>query len=138
VPHYFTVSEAERTLPLVRRIVDDIMSLYPHWRDLVQRFDLATAQAKPEWGESPEQHALRREIDDVAARITEYQAELERLGCVFKGFGEGLVDFYGKLDGRDIFWCWKHGEERIGHWHEIEAGYAGRMPLPTVSTGGST
>ena len=47
----------------------------------------------------------------------------------------GLVDFYGKLDGRDIFWCWKHGEDHIGHWHEIEAGFAGRRPLPTVVAG---
>jgi hypothetical protein len=136
-PKYFTVAEAERTLPLVRRIVADIMALYPRWVELVEQFDLATAQARPEWGESPEQLALRGAIDDVAAKISAYQAELEQLGCVFKGF-EGLVDFYGKLDGRDIFWCWKHGEAHIGHWHEIEAGYAGRQPLPTVTTGGIT
>lgn len=134
---YFTIQEANRTLPLVRRIVADLMSLYPQWRELVQRYELAAAQARPEWGESPDQLTLRREIDDVAGRITGYQAELEAVGCVFKGFDEGLVDFYGRLDGRDIFWCWKQGEERIGHWHEIEAGYAGRRPLPTVSTGGN-
>lgn len=137
MPKYFTVAEAERTLPLVRRIVADITSLYPLWREAVHRYELAAAGAKPEWGESPEQLELRREIDDYAGRITDYQSELEGLGCVFKGFEEGLVDFYGKLDGRDIFWCWKQGEERIGHWHEIEAGYAGRRPLPTVSTGRS-
>jgi hypothetical protein len=137
VPKYFTIAEAERTLPLVRRIVADITTLYPRWRELVHRYELAAAAAKPEWGESPEQLSLHQEIDDLAARITEYQAELERVGCVFKGFEEGLVDFYGKLDGRDIFWCWKQGEERIGHWHEVEAGFAGRRPLPTVSTGGS-
>ncbi len=136
MPKYFTIAEAERTLPLVRRIVSDITTLYPRWRELVHRYELVAAQAKPEWGESPEQLALHQEIDDIAARITEYQAELERVGCVFKGFEAGLVDFYGKLDGRDIFWCWKHGEEHIGHWHEVEAGFAGRRPLPTLTTGG--
>jgi len=45
------------------------------------------------------------------------------------------VDFYGKLDGRDIFWCWKHGEEKIEHWHELEAGYQGRQPVPEVVRG---
>ena len=28
--------------------------------------------------------------------------------------------------------CWKFGEERITHWHELEAGFAGRQPLPEV------
>ena len=42
---------------------------------------------------------------------------------------------YGRLDGRDIFWCWKHGEEKIEHWHELEAGYQGRQPVPEVVRG---
>jgi len=60
--------------------------------------------------------------------------ELEEIGCVFKGFEEGLVDFYGQLDGREMFWCWKQGEERISHWHELEAGFAGRQPIPELLT----
>lgn len=130
MPKYFTADEANRTLPFVRRIVSDITSLYPDWRELVYRYELAAAQAKPEWGESPDQLALRSQIEDIARRITAYLAELEAVGCVFKGFQEGLVDFYGKLDGRDVFWCWKQGEDRIEHWHEIEAGFAGRQPVP--------
>lgn len=132
MPKYFTVAEAERTLPLVRRIVADIVGLYPAWRDLVNRHELLSAQSNPEWGESPEQLELQRQIESVARKITDCQTELARVGCVLKDAQVGLVDFYGKLDGRDIFWCWKHGEAHIGHWHEIEAGFAGRRPLPTV------
>jgi hypothetical protein len=131
MPKFFTLAEADRTLPLVSRIVADITVLYPQWRELVYQYELAAAQAKPEWGESPEQLDLRFKIEDIARRITAYLAELEAVGCVFKGFQEGLVDFYGKLDGRDVFWCWKQGEDRIEHWHEIEAGFAGRQPIPT-------
>lgn len=129
---YFTLAEANRTLPLVKRIVGDIMALHPQWRDLVSRYEVVAAQAKPEWGESPEQLGLRNQIENVAREINGYLQELEQIGCVFKGFDEGLVDFSGKLDGRDIFWCWKKGEERIEHWHELEAGYAGRHPVPEV------
>lgn len=132
MPRFFTVSEANKTLPLVRRIVSDITALHPEWRDLVAQYELVAADAKPEWGESPEQLDLRRRIDDIAGKITDYLQELEKIGCVFKGFDEGLVDFYGKLDGREIFWCWKQGEDRITHWHEIEAGFAGRQPLPEL------
>ncbi len=73
--------------------------------------------------------------DDIARQINEFMLELEQIGCVFKGFEPGLVDFYGKLDGKEIFWCWKQGEERIDHWHELETGYAGRQPVPGVVRG---
>jgi len=98
----------------------------------VSQYELLVAQAKPEWGESAEQVQLRSRISDVAREIDRYLAELAQIGCVFKGFDQGLVDFYGKLEGRDIFWCWKAGEDRIEHWHELETGYVGRQPIPEV------
>ena len=134
MPHkYFTLAEANRTLPLVRQIVGDVTALFPKWRDLVYRYELIAAQAKPEWGESPEQLELRRQIEDVARDINDYLAELDQVGCVFKGFEQGLVDFYGRLEERDVLWCWKLGEERIEHWHEVEAGFAGRQPILEVA-----
>ena len=132
----FTLAEANRTLPLVKRIVADITSLYPQWKDLVSRYELVAAQARPEWGESAEQLALKAQIDGVATRINAFLEELGQVGCEFKGFDQGLVDFHGKLEDREILWCWKFGEERITHWHEIDAGFAGRQPIPEVVGGG--
>lgn len=134
-PKYFTLSQANKTLPLVRRIVADIGAAYPTWRDLVHKYELIAAQARPDWGESEEQIRLRNEIEGVARKINGYMQELDEIGCLFKGFDEGLVDFYGKLQGRDIFWCWKQGEDEIRHWHELDAGYAGRQPIPEVVRG---
>jgi len=132
---YFSLTEANRTLPLVKRVVADITALHPKWRDLVYKYELAAAQARPDWGESKEQLDLRGAIETIAHQIQDYLLELEQIGCVFKGFEHGLVDFYGKLDGREIFWCWKQGEDRIDHWHDLEAGYAGRQPVPEVVRG---
>src|SRR3989442_5268336 len=82
VPHkYFSLDQANRTLPLVRRIVSDITALHPVWRDLVYRYELAAAQARPEWGESAEQLGLRAEIDGVARRVNDYLHELEQVGA---------------------------------------------------------
>lgn len=128
----FTLAEANRTLPLVRRVVADIMAAYPAWKDLVAQYELIAAHARPEWGESPEQLSLKAEIDAVAVKINGFLQELEQVGCEFKGFDEGLVDFHGRLEEREILWCWKIGEERIAHWHELDAGFAGRQPIPEV------
>ena len=125
----FTVERANSALPLVRRIVADIVAEHPRWKDLVGRYELAAAGARPEWGESEEQLALRREIDAVAERINGFVDELTAIGCVLKGFEDGLVDFYGQRDGRLVFLCWRLGEDEVTCWHELDAGFAGRQPI---------
>ena len=131
-PKFFTLAEANRTLPLVKRIVQDIASYYPGWKDLVAQYELIAAQSRPDWGESQEQLDLKAQVDVQARKINACLLELEQIGCEFKGFEEGLVDFHGKLEDREILWCWKMGEDRITHWHELDAGFAGRQPIPEV------
>jgi len=129
MPKLFTLAEAERTLPLVRRIVADLMTEYPRWRTAVSRFELLTGGARADWGETGELVAAREAVTVAAARINEYLKELEAIGCVFKGFDAGLVDFYSLRDDRPIFLCWRMGEARIQHWHELDSGFGGRQPI---------
>lgn len=131
----FTRDEANRTLPLVRRIVQDIVDDYGRWKESLGRYELAAAHQRPEAGESPEAVALRQEVDAVAQRINGYIAELEQIGCVLKGFDGGLVDFRGQLEGRDVWLCWRLGEAEITHWHEIDEGYRSRRPFEPEPAG---
>jgi hypothetical protein len=125
----FTLAEAERTLPLVRRIVQDLTAEYPGWRAAVARFEILTGGARADWGETAELVAARDVVTAHADRINRCLQELEAVGCVFKGFEAGLVDFYSLREDRPIFLCWRLGEDRITHWHEIEAGFGGRQPI---------
>ncbi len=127
---YFTVAQANKTLPLVQRIVADILEDYGAWRDLMRQFELLSADAT---GESEEQVTLRTQVDDAAHRINSYMDELAQIGCVFKGFEQGLVDFHNKRDERDVLLCWKHGEPAVEHWHELEGGFDGRQPVESES-----
>jgi hypothetical protein len=126
---YFTREEANRTLPLVRRIVQDIVTDYGSWKEALAGYEVAAAGQRPEKGESREAAESRRRVDEVAQRINGYIAELERIGCVLKGFDDGLVDFRSSLNGRDVWLCWKLGESEVAHWHELDQGYQGRRPL---------
>ena len=58
----FTLEEAERTLPLVRRVVQDLTVEYPAWRAAVGRFEVLTRGARAEWGETPELVMAREEV----------------------------------------------------------------------------
>src|SRR5436309_13145271 len=96
---YFTLDQANKTLPLVRKIVSDITTLHPKWRDLVSRYELVAAQSDPKWGEPPEQVSLRTETEQVARQISEYTRELEASGCVCKALEEGRGECYRRSDG---------------------------------------
>jgi hypothetical protein len=56
-------------------------------------------------------------------------AELEAMEIQLRDLDRGLVDFPAMREGREIYLCWVEGEDEIGFWHELEAGYAGRQPL---------
>lgn len=134
----FSLEEANNTLPYVRRIVGDIVDEYERWKDSISKYELLAADSKAEEGESDDQIALREHVDTVARGLNSLIEELTNVGCVFKGFDDGLVDFHSTLDGRDIYLCWKFGEPEIQYWHEIDSGFASRQALEnSLVDGGS-
>jgi hypothetical protein len=42
---------------------------------------------------------------------------------------QGLIDFPGLRGGRQIYLCWRLGEDAVNFWHDRETGFAGRQPL---------
>lgn len=133
---YFTVDEANRTLPLVRRVVRDIVDDYARWKKRIREYEVLAASEESE--ESAEQVGMRADIEKLAERIDGYIAELASIGCLFKGFEEGLVDFHAKMNGQDVLLCWRLGEPAVEHWHEIEAGFGGRQPLVSQPVAGDS
>jgi len=135
---YFTLEEARKTLPYVRPVVSDIVAVYRRRKDCVRRYEVIAASSRGDRGETDEQIELREEAEGFARQISVYLEELSKVGCVLKGFDDGLVDFHSRLEGRDILLCWRLGEEDITHWHELDAGFAGRQELvPELVQGGS-
>ncbi len=128
-PRIFTLDEAERTLPLVSRIVADIQTEYRAWRDALGAYELAVAGVRGDTPESPEVGRQRSTVNDCATRVESRVEELQAVGCELKDFDLGLVDFYALLDDRLVFLCWRLGEDHITHWHELGSGFAGRQPI---------
>jgi len=127
-PKIFTLDEAERTLPLVRRIVIDLQHEYALWRSAVGAFELASAGASVDHP-PPEVAVAEREVALQAERVATLLAELEAIGCVAKGIDAGLVDFYALRDDQLVYLCWQVGEPRISHWHPLDAGFDGRQGI---------
>lgn len=128
----FTLADANRTLPLVSRIVQDLVTRYPAWRELVEEYELLTSSQR---ADSPDSRLaqLERRVTALAREIDGYIHELTELGAEVRSpLDSGLVDFPGTHDGRSIFYCWKLGEEVIDHWHERDGGFAGRQSIDAL------
>ena len=132
--HSFTVEQANRTLPLVRRIVRDIVETYAVWRAKVHEFEVATMDSRAD-RPSTRAEELQVETQRLAKDIQGFVGELQSLGVLFKGFDLGLVDFPSEMEGRSVYLCWKLGEDSVSYWHEVDAGFAGRQPLEPILQG---
>lgn len=83
----------------------------------------------PSPGDSESVRELKR---DLLARIAEYQAawqDVEKMGAVLKDPRIGLLDFYGRVDGKLVWLCWKYGEDEVTHYHALDEGFAGRKAI---------
>ena len=128
----FTLADANRTLPLVSRIVRDLVARYPVWRELVDEYELMTSSQRVDEPD-PRVALLERQVTACAREIDGYIRELTELGAeVREPYDSGLVDFPGIHEGRTIFYCWRLGEETIDHWHERDGGFAGRQPIDAL------
>ncbi|MGH7582455.1 MAG: DUF2203 domain-containing protein [Gemmatimonadales bacterium] len=128
---HFTATQANATLPLVRRIVGDLLDIHPRWRAAIAEFETEQARTSAN-GETPRASRARLEAERLAREIEACLDELDQVGCLFKGF-DGLVDFPSVHDGREVFLCWRYNEPRVEHWHELDSGFAGRQQFDSVT-----
>lgn len=117
----FTVERANRSLVLVRRIVADMVGRYARLAQLRRRAGGA--------GRSDGRQGLSDEVAALVEQINALNDELAGVGCVLKDLSRGLVDFPARYRGRKVWLCWRLGEPAVAHWHEWEAGAAGRRPI---------
>jgi hypothetical protein len=127
----YTLEQANRTLPLVRRIAEDIVVQYRRWQERVREFEIVTTRSRADLPDARAE-SIQRDVQALAAEIDGFVAELAELGVEFKDYERGLVDFPGESAGHPVYLCWQLGEPEIGYWHEMDAGFPGRQPIRTL------
>lgn len=124
---FFTLDEANRSLPYVRRIVQDLTACYTHVLEV--RHDIE----HPQDGQTPEH--LETQYEQAMERLGLFVDELNMVGVELKDFEKGLLDFPSMLEEREILLCWQLGEDKICAWHEVDAGYKGRQGVELLVAG---
>lgn len=124
----YTVEEANKTLPLLKTIIDDLKRTYQEINIALITYE----SAKDEGVSDSEMATIDAEVARVLETFDKIIQEVESLGASVKDYEHGFVDFYSEIDGEIIYLCWAPGEESVQHWHRLEDGFSKRRKLPIV------
>lgn len=124
-----TVEEATRILPQVKKIFARAKELRAEISSRGIDYEFMQLGVEESGSATGKQTQMRTELEQLMQEFQQCAHGLDTLGAHIKSFDPGVVDFFSVRDGRVVFLCWQEGEDEIQHWHELDAGFAGRQPL---------
>jgi len=118
---YYTVDEANSLLAELRGRLERI-------RDA--RSTVVGSAEKLKRGATANGGGVEGSASLEAMAVLRHEVEaMSGQGIVLRDADTGLIDFPARRDGRLVYLCWRPDEERVTHWHEVDAGFGGRKPL---------
>jgi hypothetical protein len=132
-PRVFTLQEVNELVPLLKSLVGKQLErrgeIESRLRELSQKIgappsDLVVGPDDP--------LEVRNMKQELALRVEEYQVgwrDIEDIGGVLKDPKSGVIDFYGRVDGKLVWLCWRFGDEEIRHYLPLDDAFANRKIL---------
>jgi len=124
MPQYFTPAEANQALESIRPWMDEIQiirsEILEHQPEIWSVMEKSAGN-----GGNPTLSRMVKTFDRLDALIH----SIQDIGAIIKDVNTGLLDFPALKENREVYLCWKYGEEDIAFWHEIEAGFSGRQSI---------
>ncbi len=135
-PTVFTLEAVNALVPRLRLLMEAQMGRRTEIeRRLEQLSDLIGRPPETiEVGDRDPPH-VRDLKGELIERVDAYRSgwrEIEAMGAVLKDPRAGLVDFFGRVDGKAVWLCWKYGEEAVTHYHGLDEGFVARKPIEST------
>jgi hypothetical protein len=132
-PPVFTLEAVNALLPRLRAFMDQQMArrseIEQRLEKLAKLLGTAPDNIQVDDGDPAPVRDLKQDLADHVTRYQSAWSELEEMGAVLKDPRTGLVDFYGQVDGKRVWLCWKYGEEAVTHYHGLHEGFSGRKAI---------
>jgi hypothetical protein len=124
---YFTRAEAEALIPELEKIFDAVAEIAAQAKARAE----ALRRREDAGDADPAAAAIERsQLQFLTHGINEWMRKIVDLGALPKGAAPALVDFPSRLDGAEVYLCWRLGEKKIAYYHSVEEGFSSRKPLP--------
>jgi hypothetical protein len=129
---HFTPAEANAALAEVRPLVERMVAHRRAHVEALTRQEELEAHIRGNGGGIPpaELADAAAEVEREARELAHVIDEITELGVQVKDIDDGLVDFPARRHGETVLLCWRLGEDEVAYWHTVDAGFAGRRPLP--------
>ena len=121
------LSTLQEEFTRARQLRDDLMGVQQKLQEAGRGIDGPDVQIDPEAPVAVQR--LQGRAVQIIGKLRDILRDVAELGVEVKA-ADGLVDFRSRLHGRTVLLCWKYGEDRVGFFHELDAGFTGRRPLP--------
>ena len=121
---FFSVEQANRSLVLVQRIVEDVVREYGQLVELEELIETAEQNDRCDLLEKARQRLVKT-VDTIQSCLE----ELDQIGVELRDFSRGIASFPSLYEGREIRLSWRCGEQSVSHWHEPDAAFACRQPI---------
>ena len=131
MPKYFTLDQAQQEIPKIKEQINKLMKNRKAI-DLMNSIRIEFTEDYKDNLKEIDFIKISKEFHKLSYEFFLLIEDLENKGIILKDLGEGLIDFLAVFEGRDIFLCWKYGEEKIEYWHELNEGYIGRKPINII------
>ena len=124
---YFTLAEAEALIPELEKIFETAAELTAKAEMKASSLRRRQEDADPDAAAAAIE---RSQLQFLAQHINEQMQKIVELGALPKGVEPALVDFPYRLNGREVYLCWRLGDRSLTHYHGVDEGFSNRQPLP--------
>jgi hypothetical protein len=120
---------ARKMLPLVMRIVNDILELQQRLALMEpEQARLDRQRRTLDWPQRSRRYQLRDDLVAMEESLRVARTELEQLSVVLLDSQKGRVGLPTVVNGHLAYFSWVPGDEGLRHWHF--AGETLRRPIP--------
>ncbi len=126
--YLYTLQEARDLVPELRPLLAAMQLEHNRMREEMERLNELTP-AMQQNGYAAQAARHEQMIMELGQSLHEKLEKFELMGIEVKDIEHGIIDFPSEQNGRIVFLCWHVDEETVSHWHDIDAGFAGRQPL---------
>ncbi len=119
---YFTVEEANRLIPMLEQKLSELREFREELEELGAELTPLFEVIRHNGG-----HRKTPQFLELTGKFRDAIEEIQSYGCTIKDINPGLIDFPHLREGREVYLCWRSGEEAVLYWHEVDAGFAGRQ-----------
>lgn len=140
MPDFYDFDRANSKIPEVREALlrlraqrDEVVAV----RDRIVELN-ATAiarQAAPapagsmQFEADRETQRLRMKMQGLVDQMQAAVLEIDGWGIQLREIETGLIDFPALVSGRQVWLCWRLGEDKVEWWHEVSDGFSGRRRI---------